>query len=215
MTTFQGAVCNLPHDIGPHEALAASFTSDIETLFLPTIIGYGYKARVGKGLAAAMTMDLLESAGKLCARVSFADGVYAAAEFIIGRRISRVLKTPEERTLLQLLGTEVGRNFDSDIWLKWLISHIMEISLNRQGMIIVIDDCRFQNEIDFVKRHGHAISIRRESNWTPLPGVAALHPSEVTGDNMMWCRTLINNGESIDNYQLDVRSTLRHFGLLA
>ena len=53
------------------------------------------------------------------------------------------------RQILQRLGTEVVREFDEDIWVKSLECRIGLEKCSR----FVIEDCRFKNEGDFVKRN--------------------------------------------------------------
>ena len=61
-------------------------------------------------------------------------------------------KDEKGRKLLQLLGTECGRDcVDLKIWLKhW----VMSVFHSRDFPLIVSDDMRFQNEIDLVKKVG-------------------------------------------------------------
>lgn len=63
-------------------------------------------------------------------------------------------KTP--RQLAQWLGTDVYRNqFDNNIWLNNMESRIMRYAA--EDVLIVITDCRFQNEIDFVRSLGGSV----------------------------------------------------------
>jgi len=63
--------------------------------------------------------------------------------------------TPRE--ILQRLGTEVGREFDKDLWIKNLKSRA-----EKSETSIVIDDCRFFNESEAIKSMGgHVIGIKR------------------------------------------------------
>ena len=54
--------------------------------------------------------------------------------------------------LLQIEGTEVGRNFDKDIWVKYLENWI-KVHNNRGIDIFIISDLRFKNEYNFVKNN--------------------------------------------------------------
>lgn len=53
------------------------------------------------------------------------------------------------RELLQLLGTEMVRQFDPDFWVRCL-----ERELADTKGPIVVDDCRFENEYAMLRRHG-------------------------------------------------------------
>jgi hypothetical protein len=62
------------------------------------------------------------------------------------------VKDEKGRKLLQVIGTECGRAYDYDIWVKKMRDLINKISpLNE---IIAIDDCRFDNESNLVRELG-------------------------------------------------------------
>lgn len=56
------------------------------------------------------------------------------------------------RRMAQLLGTEVGRNIDSQVWVKNMELRTREY--RDIGMGIVIDDARFNNEVEWVRANG-------------------------------------------------------------
>lgn len=65
--------------------------------------------------------------------------------------------TPRE--ILQLFGTEVGRTFSSDVWIKSLTEYIDKKDHDKW----VIDDVRFPNEADFIRDvGGRVIGINRK-----------------------------------------------------
>lgn len=62
------------------------------------------------------------------------------------------------RLALQLIGTEVGRNyFHPDIWLASL--EMRYKTLSAQGVNVVVDDCRFPNEIEFISKLGGKLIV--------------------------------------------------------
>lgn len=62
-------------------------------------------------------------------------------------------KNPEVRRLLQMLGTEVGREMiDQDVWVKIAEKKILEHWAN--GKSVVITAMRFPNEIEMLERLG-------------------------------------------------------------
>lgn len=73
-------------------------------------------------------------------------------------------KNPEVRRLLQVLGTEVGRDMiDQDVWVKIAEKKILE--LWSQGKDVVITAIRFPNELDMVSRLGGlSVWIEREDS---------------------------------------------------
>lgn len=65
---------------------------------------------------------------------------------------------PRFRHHAQTLGTEWGRKLISEgIWISLLESRLSRIAVPA----VVIDDVRFENEAEFVRRHGILIHIRR------------------------------------------------------
>jgi hypothetical protein len=71
---------------------------------------------------------------------------------------SKVLERPfSPRIALQEIGTEVGRNyFHPDIWLRTLEKKIIDDVGHSD---YVIDDCRFPNEIELIKKMGGKIIL--------------------------------------------------------
>lgn len=68
-------------------------------------------------------------------------------------------KTDTTRTLLQMEGTELGRNvFGKDIWINYLQNWIRVYS-SRGIKVFICTDIRFQNELDWVTRC-NGITIR-------------------------------------------------------
>lgn len=72
------------------------------------------------------------------------------------------------RELLQKFGHEFGRALDSEIWIKSLHCHLdlMKVDLRK----VVIDDVRYDNEIEYIKKqNGTIIGVDRpgmqEEEW--------------------------------------------------
>jgi len=85
-------------------------------------------------------------------------------------------KDSRGRRLLQLLGTEVGRTYDADLWVIKLQN---KIAIKRaQGKLdIVVPDVRFQNEAQAIKSWGGFIV--RLNGRGGLEGIAGQHVSEL------------------------------------
>lgn len=97
-----------------------------------------------------------------------------------GELKERKLKTlgVSPRYLMQTLGTEWGRAIDPQIWLKaWLREARAETWAGAKG--IVVDDVRFLNEAEFLRREVDAtiISIITPEE-PPLGDLEAQHASE-------------------------------------
>lgn len=99
------------------------------------------------------------------------------------------------RIMLQLLGTEAGRNIiHPNIWVNSLFSSYSETSN------WVITDCRFPNEADAIKNKGGKL-IRLNRNYdTPLTAeqiAISQHPSETGLDSYQGFDALVENDGSI------------------
>lgn len=90
--------------------------------------------------------------------------------------------------LLQLLGTEWGRNtIAQDVWINALL-HRIHIS---PADVILIDDCRFPNELEVISELPRKLSVRLEASVPtrrercPAWRDNDTHPSETGLDNML------------------------------
>ena len=86
-------------------------------------------------------------------------------------------KDEKGRRLLQLLGTELGREcIDEDIWVdKW---EVERNQMKRGGVVLFVSaDVRFQNEVDHIRGLGGCI-VRITGRETSLNENLASHPSE-------------------------------------
>jgi len=63
------------------------------------------------------------------------------------------VKDERGRRLLQTLGVEVGRAYDEDLWVKKLINETVLHAPGYPFDSIVIDDWRFPNERDYIKKN--------------------------------------------------------------
>lgn len=98
---------------------------------------------------------------------------------------------PEVRRLLQVLGTEVGRDIIGlNIWVDIVLNRVATIYLDSTiEPDIVIADVRFENEIDAVKQlHGKVIRVTRPG----YGGTADPHVSEKFADLLPVDATIVN-----------------------
>lgn len=117
-------------------------------------------------------------------RISFADPIkiFCLQMFpdILSQEIlwgSSDKRTPKIRQLLQYLGTEVARKFDSDVWVKHTLRRIKQIQetgidpLSRLAdsihtRPIVVPDVRFKNEAKALRKiNARLIKITRPGNY--------------------------------------------------
>ena len=133
------------------------------------VLGLVGKKNSGKTTTAKIIMDHYPTdTGKLGFKeIAFATPVKKITEIVYGFEYDMLLgDTPEKRmkrdTLkdpiwnkspvqaMQYLGTELFRdNFDKEVWIKIAKREIDEYT--RIGQNVIITDCRFPNEIEFVR----------------------------------------------------------------
>jgi len=175
------------------------------------IIGLSGYARSGKDTVADR---LVTSHG--FTRISFADAlketVYVLNPVVNGRRYAEIVDEqgldaakagfPEVRRLLQFMGTEVGRQlWGEDFWVERLAMKVRShhAQMYREGSLdlrVVIPDCRFPNEAEFVQ--GSTAGGRGQLWRIHRPGVGPLndHPSETALDSHEFDAHL-NNDQTI------------------
>lgn len=119
-------------------------------------IAFGDKARVGKDTAA--TYMITRYGGQ---RFSFAENLYKITNFI-----QDLCGIPREkdRKLLQIVGTEWGREKNPDLWLDATLKKIKEVEDENVVKNFYITDVRFRNEFDKLKEEGWIlIKIKRDT----------------------------------------------------
>jgi hypothetical protein len=106
-------------------------------------------------------------------------------------------KNPEVRRLLQVMGTEAGRQvLGENIWVDAVLNKVGDDN-------VVITDCRFPNEAQGVKDHGgFVVRVVRD-------GVVAVndHPSETSLDDWPFDLVIYNSG-TLDDVEGLAKSTL-------
>lgn len=174
------------------------------------LIGLSGYAQSGKDTAANALRELGYE------RIAFADvlrsAVYALNPFLPdGRRVQDVVDEmgwdrakvnfTEVRTLLQRMGTEVGRNLLGDnVWVDTALRNLSD-----DGKY-VITDCRFPNEAEAVRSRG-GVMIRVER-----PGVGAVsnHPSETSLDDYPF-DVVLSNDSTVEEFHEKVIGTLEQY----
>ena len=99
----------------------------------------------------------------------------------------------KDRTLLQSIGGKM-RDIDSEVWIKYLIRKIE----SEDHPNVVIDDCRYLNEVEWLRDFGFVIVklVGREGNLTPEQ---RNHPSEAEVDEIQ------------EDYEIDTSNGPRSF----
>jgi hypothetical protein len=101
------------------------------------------------------------------------------------------------REFLQILGTEIGRNIDKDIWVKSLFREY------NKDLDWIIPDVRFVNEAEAIKsRGGILIKVERDTGYTDN------HASEHALDNYTNFDYVIQNNGTIEELISKVKEIL-------
>lgn len=89
-------------------------------------------------------------------------------------------KDGKGRRLLQVIGTEAGREYNENIWVEYLDDNLLN-GFFPPNMVLV-DDCRFPNEISFFTDNFlyDVTTIRVESDRSKLPENQSEHASETS-----------------------------------
>jgi hypothetical protein len=183
------------------------------------LIGLCGYACVGKDTAAQV---LLEEMG--FQRIAFADPIKKAlmaldpflpgndegqflrlSDFCRDRPWSEVKDYPEVRRLMQVLGTEVGRNLvDPDLWVK-LARRKLESTLSVGD--VVVTDVRFPNEARLIRGYGGFL-VRIER---PGYGPVNEHVSDRASEHWAYDRRIDNDAEipSLQSKMLQLVTELR------
>lgn len=158
-------------------ALAVALGKEIIEQPGKRLLGFGGRLASGKD---ALADHLVETAGYVKIGMSDAlnhalltldpiidqDGqwVQRYSDVIEERGYVDAKKHPEVRRLLQVLGTEVGREMiDVDVWVK--ISERMIRSLLANGKKVIITGVRYPNEVDLIERlGGRTVWVERPSD---------------------------------------------------
>lgn len=169
------------------------------------IIGLSGYAQAGKDTVASI---LVEDYGY--SRVGFADIIRNACYrlnpicTLEGMRLAHIVdlegweiakQVPEVRRILQVMGTEVGRDLiDPQIWVELTLHNTAKTDK------VVISDVRFRNEAEEIKwRSGEIWRVSRIEKDTPVN----LHRSETDLDTWSFDHYISNNG-TIDDLRDEV-----------
>lgn len=127
------------------------------------LIGITGKMGTGKDyILSNYILPYLKSKNLRSLQLSFADQIKVNA--MVNNNISfedvYINKTQESRRMLQLQGTEQGRNIlGENIWIKYLDAWI-KVHKNRGVQVFLNADTRFQNELYYIKENnGFLIKI--------------------------------------------------------
>lgn len=138
------------------------------------------KAEAGKTTAANIIKYYLCGIGKHAAIVPYGQYVKDTAKMIFGWDGQ---KDENGRQLLQWWGTDVVRKKSENFW----VNTVMRLAAVLDGEIdyLIIDDCRFPNEVELWKdEYGYlTLRIERPGHENALNDEQRKHPSETALDD--------------------------------
>lgn len=105
------------------------------------------------------------------------------------------------RHLLQYVGTNVIRNQKPDFWVSF-VADVMTF-FGDEWDFVLIPDCRFPNEIEYLKNRGFDVThirVVRDHFQSSLSDDAKAHPSETALDDYPVDLTIHNNGTIDDMF---------------
>lgn len=172
------------------------------------IIAFSGSAGVGK--STAFETIRANSKGRAVCLTKFAAPLYSIQEQIY-RLISPVYQRPDtfvkDRKLLQWLGTEWGRDtISKTLWVDLWKARTQFVQAKDAELIVVCDDCRFENEAQTVHSLGGVI-IKLTSNRSFDIGGISGHASEAGLPSQYVDYEIENNG-TVEEFQAAVQATI-------
>jgi KaiC/GvpD/RAD55 family RecA-like ATPase len=159
----------------------------------PIILTISGKQGSGKTTLTKNIVDHFKTGGvgSTVACVKFADIIYEMHDEIGKVAVKYGIPfAKKESVLLQLLGTEFGRNTKGpDVWVDATINKIKSLWDQEGYAFFIIDDCRFPNEADMKVDGFKQVLVRLECSEAFRKGRAdawrdnTQHPSETGLDN--------------------------------
>lgn len=109
----------------------------------------------------------------------------------VNKHIGKQLFTP--RQILQYIGTEVLREIEEDIHIKYVMDNLPEDG------ICVITDVRFTNELEYIEQIENSLLIHLDNDKAEKAAEGDNHPSELERHSFKHrCVSVDNNGNLID-----------------
>lgn len=165
------------------------------------IIAFTGNLRTGKTTAAEYFENSIHYD---CVKFSFGEGVKDIA-YNFGWKGK---KDKKGRWLLQMIGTEIGRNYDPDIWIKKVALKMLDNKADH----VVIDDLRFENEAEWVlSQGGIIIEIQRKGYTLGWFKKLFAHKSEKGIPENYIGMSILNNGKHYWDFHNDLRYMAEQF----
>ena len=190
------------------------------------LIAFSGKMASGKTLSARLLYNMFKDSKFNPKLKSIAKPVYEVTSIITSQPIGFVQDNKSSkskynltyREILQHIGTSFREQFSKEIWLDILFSD----NYDPRKDIIIIDDLRFQNEVDYLKKTVKCFFARVERFEKPIDtdivkniikeygnkNIESSHPSEVDLDNYGVWDTVINNKTDIESLVLKLNKNI-------
>jgi len=113
------------------------------------------------------------------------------------------------RDLMQLIGTDLFRKLNNNIWVNALINKIKKSKLQ----VVIVSDCRFPNEIEAIKNNGGIVfRLNRNPHKSEHISESILDACRYDWNNF---NTIINNEHMTVREQYDkLKKLMLHFNVL-
>lgn len=147
---------------------------------------------------------------------------FSAALYKLQFTVYDALGIPHDNTLkdgklLQVLGTDWGRNYDENIWVNQFEREFKGVDFVPNNVVFVCDDCRFDNEAAKVKELGGTIiKLVRPQYLIPesiVKGRDVKHASEA-GIEWKYVDYTIINDLSLENLEENLKQILLEIGAI-
>jgi len=178
------------------------------------------KAKSGKNTLAKMIKKELSKNEKVkCDYVAFADPVKEIARVMFPNLSEKYLTGPSEyrsyiipgaikdgqlltvRQLLIDIGTGLGRSYNNNIWLENFDFKIKNNKSKNKNMVI-LTDCRFKNEFDYVKNKGFFTVKVLRRNSTIINHISETEQDTISESDFDY---VIHNNGSLDSLRKEVK----------
>jgi len=151
-------------------------------------IGFFGIAKAGKTTAAHTLVDELNRQGRMAYTKSFAGPLKEGLK-VMG--IYKDIHPDMYRTAAQFMGTEICREYAENWWVDQMRHSIEGLP---DDAIVVVDDCRFINEFDFIREMGGDMVFVDAGHRVIPAGKIYTHRSERIAMNFLNCMLAEKDG---------------------
>ena len=172
-----------------------------------------FTGKMGSGKSTAVEY-LKTSLLREVVLVKFAEPLYRIQDYVYETCYFPKPGT-KDRKLLQLLGTEWGRDKDPNLWVKIFKQKTRFLLEQNPTSLIVCDDCRFNNEADAIKELGGVIIelIRPEEDRAKAIKLENTTHASEAGLDSKYIDFFINNNGHMVGFQSLLNNAIQKLGI--